>query len=189
MEYQKDVCILLLVDTSIDQPDLLDFINNSNVKVILNTQTKVHIDNIAQYDRLYEDDVFANTSEERNDKTLILLSSNNEKNKDIEELCYPNTNYKIVTVGNPEFDSPVNLGVYNLPDLALMLNKFKSVIDIDGNCVLASQACGIPCIDTNGNLKENFQNNVFTKPVDNLQELTFKYFVNQNILPFIRNKI
>ena len=70
-----------------------------------------------------------------------------------------------------------------------MLNKFKNVIDIEGNNILPAQACEVPCIDTNGDLKQNFKNNVFIQPVDNLKELTYKYFVNQNILPFIRNKV
>ena len=188
-EHQNDTSIMLLIDIPIGQKDLVDFIKRSNVKIILNTQTQVQIDSIAQYDRLYEDDVFFDTSQERNDKTLVLLSSENTKNEKVNELCYPNTSHKIVAVGNPEFDSPVNLGIYNLPDLALMLNKFKNVIDIDGNTVLPAQACEIPCIETNGDLKQNFINNVFIQPVDNLQELTYKYFVNQNILPFIRNQV
>jgi hypothetical protein len=188
-EHQNDTCIILLIDIAINQKDLVDFIKNSNVTIILNTQTQVQIDNIAQYARLYEDDLFFSTSQERNDKTLVLLSKENENNQKINELCYPNTNHKIVAVGNPEFDSPINLGIYNLPDLAFMLNKFKNVIDIEGNNILPAQACEVPCIDTNGDLKQNFKNNVFIQPVDNLKELTYKYFVNQNILPFIRNKV
>tara|TARA_B100001778_G_scaffold327237_1_gene324988 strand:+ start:5852 stop:6628 length:777 start_codon:yes stop_codon:yes gene_type:complete len=188
-EHQNDTTIILLIDIPISQQDLIDFIKNSNVNIILNTRTQVQIESMAQYDRLYEDDVFFNKSQERNDKTLVLLSQADEKNQKINELCYPTTNHKIVVAGNPEFDSPVNLGVYNLPDLAFMLNRFKNLIDIEGNAILPAQACEIPCIDTNGNLKQNFKNNVFIQPVDNLQELTYKYFVNQNILPFIRNKI
>lgn len=188
-EHQNDTCIVLLIDIPIKQTDLLNFIKNSNVHIILNTLTQVQMDSIAQYDMLYEDSVFFDSEKKRNDKTVVLLSGNNENNKKIYDLCYPNTGHKIVAVGNPEFDSPVNLGVYNLPDLAVILNSFKNAIDIDGNLRLPAQACSIPCIDTNGDLKQNFKNNVFVEPVDNLQELTYKYFVNQNILPFIRNKV
>jgi len=188
VEHQKDTCIILLVDYPIDQSDLVNFLQQSNVNIVLNKRTETNVKTIAEYDTLYEDSIFFDTGSDRLDKTLVLLSPDNKDNEIIKEICYPNTNHKIVAVGNPEFDSPINLGIYNLPDLAFMFNRFKSVIDVTGNAVLPAQACSAPCIDTT-NLKNNFTNNVYIQPIDNINELTFKYFAEKNIIPFIRNKV
>lgn len=188
-EHHKDVIILLLVDVPIKQKELIDFIKSTNVKIILNETTGIELNNIAKYSELYEDSIFFDKKKERNDKTIAILSGNNEENHILHTVTYPDADNKIIAMGNPQFDSPINLGLFNLPDLANILNTFKSVIDITGKFKLASQACQIPYISLDGDLKENLENNVYVKPVDNLDELSYKYFVNKNILPFIRKTI
>lgn len=189
VEHSKDVVILLLADIPVNQTELINFIKNTNVKIILDQSTGTDLTSMAEYTELYEDGIFFDKKQKRNDKIIAILSGNNEDNHILHDVIYPETDHKIVAMGNSQFDSPINLGVFNLPDLADILNTFKSVIDLTGKFRLASQACNIPHIDIQGDLKHNLANNIYTKSLENLDELSYKYFVNKNILPFIRNVI
>lgn len=182
VEYNSKVTIILIVDVMINQPELIEFLNNSNVQMIVDTKFGIKFKNtIAEYSNLYEDSIFYDMQQTRNDKTLAILSPDNEQNQKLTKLIYPFTSDKIVAVGNPQFDSPVNLGIFNHPDLAAMLNKFSKVLDLSEQYKLESQACNIPYYKIDQNNPED--------KIENLSEYTYKNFVENNILPFIRKKL
>jgi len=187
VEFSSLVKIILLIDTTIIQPDIIQFLNQSNVKIILDKKTKSKLNNpIAEYDQLYEDSLFFDQKKERNNKTLILLSKNNTKN--LETIKLPTEIkevYNMVAIGNPEYDSPINLGVFHYAELGEILSDFSAVIDLDNEYRLECQACSIPYV----RIDDDFDiSNIssFEPDVDNINECTYKYFVNNNIIPFIR---
>lgn len=182
VEYNSKVTIILIVDVMISQPELIQFLNSSNVQIILDSQFNMQFKNtIVEYSDLYEDAIFYDMKKDRNDKTLAILSPDNEQNQKLNKLIYPHTSDKVVAVGNPMFDSPVNLGIFNHPDLAAMLNKFSKVLDLSEQYKLESQACNIPYYKIDQNEPED--------KIENLSEHTYKNFVESNILPFIRKKL
>lgn len=187
VEFSSTVKIILLVDTPITQPDLIKFLDQSNVNIILDKKTNYQFSNpIAEYDNLYEDSLFFNQNKEKNNKTLVLLSKNNEKNSEIIKLPTEIEEvYNIVAIGNPEYKSSINLGVFNYADLGNILAEFSTVVDIDNEYRLECQACGIPYakIDDNFDIRNIAS---FEPDIDNLNESTYKHFVNNNIIPFIR---
>ena len=189
VEYQNDVAIFLLVDVYIQQKELIDFLNNSNIKLISNK----NIDNkftscFAEYGDLYEDSIFYNMQKERNDKTIAILSHDNDKNNQIlNPITYPVSDHKVIALGNPEYDSPINLGIFNSPDLSQIFNTFLQVIDLSGRYRLQAQACNIPYIDIETQI--DISNPQLNAEIDNLETCTYKHFVNNNIIPFIRNKV
>ena len=189
-EYHSDITILLIVDIVVNNSQVVDFLNKTNVKIIQDSRCESGFQNIiAKYDNLYEDSVFVNTNENRNDKILAILSGEDSANEKLKAFLYPNNqNKKIVAVGNPRFDSLVNLGIFNSPDLAFILNRFQSVLDLSGKYRLESQACNIPYLDVS-DIGKSIEDNVVLPEIANLPELTYKNFVSNHLLQYIRSKI
>ncbi len=187
VEFSSTVKIILLVDTPITQNDLIQFLNQSNVNIILDTNTKYEFTNpIATYSKLYEDSLFFDQKKDKNNKTLILLSKDNDKNlevinlpKEIEQVC------NVVAIGNPDYESNINLGLFNYAELGDILSNFSTVVDIDNNYNLECQACGVP----SALIDEDFDiTNIttFNPEIEDIEKYTYKNFVTNNIIPFIR---
>lgn len=187
IEFSSTVRIILLVDTPITQADLIQFLNQSNVNIILDKKTKYEFSNpIATYDKLYEDSLFFNQNKDKNDKTLILLSKDNDKNleiinlpKEIKEV------YNIVAIGNPAYESTINLGLFQYADLGNILSDFSVVVDIDNEYSLECQACGVrsAIIDKDFDITNITS---FKPETEDIDQCTYNNFVNNNIIPFIR---
>jgi len=190
VDYHQNVEILLIADIAINNPQLVDFLNQTNVKIIQSSRHQCGLKNIIfQYDYLYEDSIFYNTNQNRNGKIVALLSYDNDINQKLNEITYPNNiDHKIIALGNPEFKSPINLGIFNSPDLAFILNRFSAAIDLSGQYRLECQACDISYFQTD-NLTDSIQNNLFVEKLPDLQSLTYKNFVNNQLLPHIRSKV
>lgn len=187
VEFSSFVRIILLVDTPVTQNDLIAFLNQSNVHIILDTTTNYELSNlVAKYDKLYEDSLFFNQEKQKNNKTLILLSRDNKKNlevinlpKEIKEV------YNIVAIGNSNYESTINLGLFNYAQLGGILSDFSIVVDIDNEYSLECQACGIPSAVVDKDL--DITNITSFKPeIEDINKYTYKNFVNNNIIPFIR---
>ena len=109
----------------------------------------------------------------------------------LDEIIYPNNkhDHKVVVVNNPEYDSPVNVGVFNYYDLAFILKTFDKVIDIDKIFQLESQACGIKYLDIgNEDILDTINNNKYSQDIDNLSEHTYNHFVKEEFLPYLIRK-
>ena len=187
VEFSSTVKIILLVDTPITQTDLIQFLNKSNVNIILDKKTQYEFSNpIATYDRLYEDSLFFNQNKDKNGKTLILLSRDNDKNLEIINLPKEiETVYNVVAIGNPAYESTINLGLFNYGELGQILSDFSVVVDIDNDYSLECQACGIPSavIDKDFDITDITS---FKPETEDIDQYTYKNFVNNNIIPFIR---
>ena len=78
----RDCKILLYEDSIISQNEIIPILNNYNNLYFVSNRD-VWKNNIAKLDRLYDDQIFFNQQLERNDKYLVLLSSDNNKNKNL----------------------------------------------------------------------------------------------------------
>lgn len=117
-----------------------------NVKIIAQNNDLVNNSKILKYDHLYDDTIFNNLQLSRNNKTCIILSSNNSINEKIRHLVYPNS-LDVLCFNNPSFDNPSNLGVLSYSDLNIIFNTFSKTIDLTDQFTTESQICGCDRID------------------------------------------
>lgn len=185
-DYSDIVKIYLVIDQDIDIK-LAESINATNTNILLKNKTNNIFGRTAcVFDNLYDHSIFYDMELHRNNKTVVLLSRNNDKNIQLlYENIYPQTNKPIVVVNNPEFESPVNLGIFNYPDLANILNIFEGVIDLDQNYLLESQASNIKYYDISNNrsIVDAIDNNVTMEKISHIEQYTYEYFVEKYLLP------
>ena len=189
MDHAGDTSIFLFIENNIDNTSLIEFWNSRPVKIIANVQYKNLYNNcVAVYDKMYNEQIFNNKKLNRNDKIAVMLSADNSKNNTIQEILYPNNfDRKVVVFNNPEFQSPVNLGILNASDLSIVLNSFDGLIDIDQQLYLEAQACNIKYYDIQTvNPKEAIINNNFKTLNANLNDYTYLKFTTEQILPNIK---
>lgn len=184
--------VLLLMDAILNsEVDMDSFFNQCpNVKVVAQeSHSSPYINCVAKYDRHYDSDTysFLNNST-RNNKTLAILSIDNEKNKILDPIIYPNTNNPIVAINNPDFVSPINVGIASPEHLSFMLNEYSSVIDLSNNYELECSACKINYIDYSTDIVEAYNNSIFTDPIENLENKSYEYLVKTRILSLIKGQ-
>jgi hypothetical protein len=188
-EYHNSTKIFLIVDVEIMQESLNNFLNTiDNVKIIKNAKFNTHYKNtIAEYSDLYDHEIFFDKNLSRNDKTVVILSPNNERNHMLlDDVLYPKNKHPIVVVNNPDFDSVVNLGLINYNDLSFIMNTYSRVIDLDNLFTLEASACNIDSIDiTDKDINAALDNNITHSKINDLNNHTYEVFVQQKILPHI----
>lgn len=189
MEHSSDTNIFLWIENNIDNQQLIEFWNSRQIKIISSTEYKHFYTNcIATYNKMYNEAIFNNQELDRNNKIAVMLSADNTKNSIIQEILYPNNfGRRVVVFNNPEFQSPVNLGILNALDLSVVLNSFDAFIDIDQQLYLEAQACRIKYYDIETmNPKEAILNNKFKTLDANLEDYTYIKFTKEQILPHIK---
>lgn len=188
-EYQN--CkVLLYEDAIISQEDLVPILNAyENLFFVSNRE--IWKRRLATVDKLYDDQIFFNKNLHRNNKYLVMLSSDNDKNKSIlQPILYPNNiDKKIVAIGNPGFDNPTNIGISGYEFLPELFNEFSYLIDIESNYHLEAYNCGMNILD-NENLQQSIDDNIFIEiSQEILSESTYSNFVNKHIANFIKEKL
>jgi hypothetical protein len=186
-DHDDSVKIYLVVDGLVDDK-FVEHINNTNINVVLKKNIDSKYKNtVCLFDNLYDHTIFFDTGPERNNKIVVLLSKNNEKNIELlSDIIYPKTNRQIVVMNNPEYESEVNVGVFNYPDLANILSLYSGVIDLDQNYLLESQASGINHYDiVNYSIIDAIDNIRLTEKISNIETKTYKYFIDKYLIPHI----
>ena len=190
-EYHTQIKIFLIIYSPINNEQLNNFLDNTNVQIIKNTiSSHNYKKTIAEYNNLYDDKLFYDHKLERNNKIVALLSLDNQKNSVLEKITYPNKKYRIVALNNPNFKSPINLGLCNYSDLSYIFNTYDKVIDIDQRFRLEAQASNIPYLSfdlTEESIVNNIENNITVPCVENIETYTYDFFVKQTLLPHLRN--
>jgi len=190
-EYNSNIKIVLIVDVVIPQEELNTFLNSRNnvAMIVSNDIATKYRNTILNYGRMYDDEVYHASELERNDKIVALLSTDNDKNhRMLDEIIYPNNkhDHKIVVLNNPEFESPVNLGIFNYHDLSIILKTFKGVLDIDKTFQLEAQVCGIKYFDIDdGNILDAIDNDRCCANIDDISNHTYSHFVQHDLLPHL----
>jgi hypothetical protein len=181
----KDKLNIIIYAGSIDHPQLFDYFNKNGIKVISGLQS-LDGNNVLRYEYLYDENTYSNLKQQRNDKILVMLSNDLDKNhKLLDNILYPNTKLKICLINNHQFKHEQNIGVTNTNDLCTALNTFSEFIDIDNNFYIESSVCGINNISLDGDLLANITNHKYTPPLQNIDKYTVKNFVNTQALSFI----
>lgn len=190
IEYSNECKIILIEDIEIQQNELVEFINN-NQQIYLISKKKIWKNIIAQYDYIYDHNLFYNKNLSRNNKYIVLLSSDNNINHSrLDPIVYPAMNLPIVAVGNPDFDSIINLGSCKYTDLPDIFNEFSYVIDLNHTYTLEATACNIPIIDTTIDLKQAIDENKYIELDKTLiMNNTYQKFVENHIINFIKDNI
>jgi len=193
-EYAVGIKIILIIDVVIPQEELNTFLNSRNnvVMIVDDNLATEYRNTILSYGRMYDDEVYQKSDFKRNDKIIALLSSDNDKNhRMLDKIIYPNNehDHKIVVVNNLEFDSPVNVGIFNYYDLGFIFKTFSGVLDIDHIFQLEAQACGIKYFNIDdGDILNAIDNNKYHINIENISEHTYGHFVENKLLPHLRKE-
>lgn len=180
----KDKVNIIIFMGDIVHKDLAQYCNNFNIKTIKQNSINSHIN--LGYEHIYDSTVFHNLNVERNDKILTILHSDNAINHNLlDNILYPNTKLKIVTINNPEFKHVQNIGVANSSDISLLFNQYNKLLDLTGSYLIEAQACGIPNLALQPDIHQNIENNTIIEPKENIEQYSIQNFINNNLLKFI----
>lgn len=139
------------------------------------------------YNALYDDGVFYNSQNKRNNKTLVILSQDNNKNKKIlDGHLYPNNNTPICLINNPEYDSTQNIGIAYQSDLSSMLNTYDCLIDLDDIFRLEAQACGIKNMKVLEDLSKTLETKEYHTNKPDLQNYASSFFAKNNLVSLMK---
>lgn len=188
-EYQNDINIFLLLDKALGEnnQDLWTFFCQSQIKVIANTTLIQNIPpHFLTYDNKYDSTVFRNREQNRNDRVAVMSNGQDEDRAKINELLYPKTKLKINIFNDAKWVSDQNLGMLDPAQLSDVLNTYDKFIDLSANLTLEAQACGINSIDPSGDIKQAIEENKTLGSVTKLENRTYDYFTEHEVLPYIR---
>lgn len=169
----------------LEHNELQNFFSSEDIKTI--RHSKASNNKELCYEYLYDSTIFKNLNYKRIDKTLIILSQDNEKNKSIlNEQLYPNSKLPICLINNPDFDHPQNIGTAYQIELAKLLNTYKNLIDIDQEFDLEAQACGIQNLRYDTGIESAITDQIIKPEVDNLEICESNYFVSKVLMPYMK---
>ena len=105
-----------------------------------------------EYEYLYNNQVYFCLNENRNEKTLCILSKDQKCIEEIDQYLYPNNkNEKLCLVNNTQVDHDQNIGFMLDNDMNIGLNLFGSVIDLSSSYSAEIVACNTPVSDKDRN--------------------------------------
>jgi hypothetical protein len=193
-EYHKNTKIVLFLNGNVDNKDIFKFWNDHNISVIGKSIYFTEHNDTAlwiRYDSLYDNTIYNRMNNStRNDKVAVILSSDDAKNNSLlGSLLYPMSSEKLVLFNSGTYKHPQNVGILNPADTRVILNTYKSLVDIDDNFRLEAQVCGITNISTDGNLLSNIQENITKTIIENADQLSYNNFFKEIFSPKIIRKI
>lgn len=171
-----------------DHEDLRKYCIENKIFMIKHTDDVLEAPFVS-YRKIYDNTVFKPINNiTRNDKILIILSQDNEKNKQLlDGALYPDSDLPVCLINNPEYQHVQNIGVAYQSDLAVILNSFEYLIDIDGSFTLEAQACGIKNLKL---LETGVRDTLNQKPVleavSDLEEFASDTFIKHKLLPIMK---
>lgn len=170
-----------------DHEDLRKYCVENQIAMIKHTVEDLSIPFVT-YSRIYDNTVFKPISNIiRNNKILVVLSQDNEKNKQLlDNHLYPDSKLPVCLINNPSYEHVQNIGVAYQTDLAIMFNTFEYLVDLDGSFGLEAQACGIKNLQLVDNMTETFNKKSVTEDIQNLEEFSSDTFINNKLLPIMK---
>lgn len=193
LDHVGDCQIYLIIDIDVNNADLMTFWDKTPIKRIVNKEISQQLSNSSiAFGKMYNPNMFFDQKLQRNNKIAVILSNNTKDNESVYDITYPNKveDKSIIVLNNAEFESPVNLGIFNGADFAMILNTFDALIDISGDFALEAQACNIKYYNIdNQTPKQAIENKAFKNLDANLSDCTYEKFVEEKLLPDIRNII
>ena len=169
--------------------DLNKYCVENNIWVIKHSPTNLS-DPFMSYNKIYDNTVFKPISNiTRNNKILIVLSQDNNKNKKLlDNALYPDSKLPVCLINNPEYEHAQNIGVAYQADLAIMLNSFEYLIDIDGAFTLEAQACEIKNLIIQDGIVSSIENKTIYEIIPDLEKFSSDIFIKTKLLPIMKGK-
>jgi hypothetical protein len=189
-EYSQSIKIILIANTKIDNQSILSFLNGRSVWIVgrkENIVSEIIFNKSLLYDKLYNSKIYSRLiNEKRNDKIAVILSDNDDENmKFLINILYPKTKEKLCLFNSNTFKHPQNLGYLSPIDTNVILNTFSKLIDITNSYSLEAQVCEIDNIKLSDNLLQNIQDNITKPNIENVDILSYSYFITNNLLKII----
>lgn len=187
-EYHRRVKIILFTNNLVINTKIIDFWNNTGSIIISKKEfyPEKQPQQLISYDNLYDDDIYKNLKQLRNDKIAVYLSNDDDKNHTIlDEILYPNSTIPLCLFNSISFKHEQNLGLLTPADSCKILNTYKALIDIDDRFSLEASACNINNLSTSGNIKNNIAKNLFKSPVADAHARSYFSFVQTEFLPIL----
>lgn len=188
------IVIVLNVMIPEDKQEIIRFWQKCNVLIIgshtICQNITNELDNNLIFDRLYDSYVYKKDNHiQKTKKVAVLLSNNSVINDELRSCLYPNViNKKIVLFNNPKFIHIQNLGLLSEADLSLIMNSYEAIVDLDNRYELEAQVCGIPNIETTGNLKENIESQkTKSTKYNEIDNLSYDYYITNILSSRLRN--
>jgi len=160
-DHAANVKISIFLNVPIKNDEIGVFWNKHKI-LCVGKRSNMATDRIADYeclyDRLYDDKIFMLSNQTRNNKTAVMLSSDNEINDTVlSDVLYPKCQEKIVLFNSANYQNPQNVGVLSPPDINLVFNSYSYLLDLDNSYNIESQICGIQNISIEGDILENIK--------------------------------
>lgn len=188
-EYSRSVKIILMANAKIDNLSVLNFWNDNSVWLIGkkdNVISEVAPNKSLLYDKLYNSKIYGHLNQKRNDKIAVMLSDNDDENMEfLINILYPKTKEKLCLFNSATFKHPQNLGYLSPTDTNLILNSFSKLIDISRTYDIEAQVCEIDNIQLSDHLLDNIHNNTTKTKIENIDNLSYSYFITNNLLKII----
>jgi len=184
-EYHNKIRIFIFANNLIVNTKIIDFWNSTNITVVSKIEwfPEKTPEKWISYESLYDDDIYKNLNQSRNNKIAIYLSLDDEKNHALlSEVLYPKTNLPLVLFNSPTFKNEQNVGMLTPEDSCKVLNVFSKLIDIDNSFSLEASVCGIDILENGENIQEIISNNLLrSKSV--YENKSYSSFVKEIFLP------
>lgn len=191
-EYNNRIKIFLYLNNNIENEKILDFWNKNNV-ICIGSKEKLKNINLLEnqsylYDKLYDNTIFYKQENiNKNSKIAVFLSNNDEQNEMLlSDILYPKTKTPLVLFNSATYKKYQNVGFITTSDACKILNTYDAIIDSENQFLLESVACGIPSIDTEGDLLQNINLKKTKTHNLNINTSTYDYFVKNTFLPTIK---
>lgn len=186
----KNVSFVLYIDREVEQKELLDFLTkNTTTKYISSNNFSYNFtpDKSIIHQHIYDNHIYSKLDpiESRNNKVVVLLSSDDDKNhRYLAGQLLPNKNkYPIVLLNNPNFKHDQNIGVCNEIDLNFILNKYSYLVDLDKEFLIEAQICSMPTVDISFSIQDSIDQMKFIPVIDNMTDC--ETFVKNQMVPFL----
>lgn len=186
-EYHKTVKIILFTNNLVVNIQIINFWNNMNISILSKTEhyPELKPTNWIQCNDLYDDNIYYNLNKARNNKIAVMLSTDDEKNRNaLEKVLYPNSTNKLVLFNSTTFKHPQNVGLLTPEDLCKVLNVFHKLIDLDNKFSAEASVCGIDSISIDGEILDNIVNNKLQSQTS-LKYKSYSNFILQSFLPIL----
>lgn len=166
--------------------DLAKYCAENNICIIKRSETLLDSPYVI-YDRLYDNTVFKPIETTRNNKILVVLSQDNVKNQNfLDGHLYPDNESSVCLINNPTYEHPQNIGAAYQTDLAILMNAFDSLVDLDGAFTLEAQACKIKNLKLADNLTATLEHNNMVDEIPNIEQYASDAFVTNKLLPLMK---
>jgi len=172
---------------SMRHKQLEEYSSQNNIFTIIKSPEDT--ENFITFSKLYDNIIFNIKNKTRSKKTLVILSRDNNKNKNIfDNKLYPHQKLSVCLINNPEYKHPQNIGIATQNEIAELLNSYNNLLDIDNEFELEAQACGINNLVYMDSIEHTINHPVYKEQTKDVYLNSAEYFVKTKLLSKMKGK-